>query len=100
MEGEWGGDPVRAQNVTYSAEVEADAREREIMELIQHTDGVAEIHNSLRMGTQVTVADAKALRVGKYSAHPITSSHTYFHITRTDGRLRRRVCVDLEPLPM
>jgi len=65
VEGEWGGEPVRAQNVKFLAIVEADASEKEIMELIQHTDRVAEIHNSLRMGTQVTLAGAKALKVNK-----------------------------------
>ena len=53
VEGEWGGDPVRAQNVMFYPKVEADASDKEIMELIHHTDQVAEIHNSLRMGTQV-----------------------------------------------
>ena len=62
VQGEWGGDPVRAQNVTFTPKVEADADEMEIMELIRHTDRIAEIHNSLRMGTQVTLMDAKALR--------------------------------------
>lgn len=65
VEGEWGGDPVRAQNVIFFPKVEADASDKEIMELIHHTDRVAEIHNSLRMGTQVTLADAKMLKVNK-----------------------------------
>jgi putative redox protein len=65
VKGEWGGDPVRAQNVVFSAKVEAEASEKEIMDLIQQTDRVAEIHNSLRMGTQVTLAGAKALQVSK-----------------------------------
>jgi len=65
VEGEWGGEPVRAQNVRFSPKIEADADEKEIMELILDTDRVAEIHNSLRMGTQVTLADAKALKVSK-----------------------------------
>jgi len=63
VEGEWGGDPVRAQNVVFTPKVEADADEKEIMELIQHTDRVAEIHNSLRLGTKVSLTDAKALKV-------------------------------------
>ena len=65
VEGGWGGDPVRAQNVIFSAEVEAEASEKEIMELIQQTNRVAEVHNSLRMGTQVTLTNAKALQVNK-----------------------------------
>jgi putative redox protein len=65
VEGEWCGDPVRAQNVMFSPKVEADASAKEMMELIHHTDRVAEVHNSLRMGTQVTLSDPKALKVNK-----------------------------------
>jgi len=50
---DWGGDPVRAQNVTYSVRVDADAPEEALQKLIQHTDRVAEIPNSLRYGTEV-----------------------------------------------
>lgn len=57
---DWGGDPVRAQNVTYSVTVEAEAPEAEILELIRHTDRVAEIPNSLRLGTKVELASAAA----------------------------------------
>jgi len=58
---DWGGEPVRAQNVSFSVMVEADATEKEILELIQHTDRVAEIPNSLRLGTEVRLAEAKAV---------------------------------------
>lgn len=63
VQGDWDGDPVRAQNVTYSATVEADAPETTINDLIQHTDRLAEIHNSLRMGTDVTLAESRAISV-------------------------------------
>ncbi len=62
VEGEWGGEPVRAQHVTFSARVEADADEAEIMDLIEHTDRVAEVHNSLRLGTPVRLVNPVALR--------------------------------------
>lgn len=55
---DWGGDPVRAQNVTYCVKVEADAPQDAIEELIRHTDQVAEIPNSLRYGTEVKLVDA------------------------------------------
>ena len=61
VDGDWGGDPVRAQNVTYSVKVEANAGEKEILNLIEHTDRIAEIHNSLRMGTKVSLARAEAV---------------------------------------
>lgn len=60
----WGGDPVRAQEVTFSPKVEADAPEAEIAALIEHTDSVAEVHNSLRLGTQVTLVLPRAVTSG------------------------------------
>ena len=62
---DWGGDPVRAQNVAFSVVVEADAGEKEILDLIHRTDRVAEIPNSLRLGTEVKLATAQAIRSGK-----------------------------------
>ena len=53
VEGDWGGEPVRAQNVRYRAHVEGDAPEAELRSLLEHTDRVAEIPNSLRLGTDV-----------------------------------------------
>lgn len=58
---DWGGDPVRAQNVTYSVRIEAEAPQEVIQKLIRHTDQVAEIHNSLRYGTEVTLVNASAI---------------------------------------
>ncbi len=58
---DWGGDPVRAQNVSFSVVVEADAGEQEIQDLIRHTDRVAEIPNSLRLGTEVKLSQATAV---------------------------------------
>ncbi len=65
VEGDWGGDPVHAQNVTFSTTVEAEASTDEIRELIAHTNRVAEIHNSLRLGTPVTLVDLQAVSVQK-----------------------------------
>ena len=58
---DWGGEPVRAQNVSFDVVVEADATEADIVELIRHTDQVAEIPNSLRMGTDVKISGIKAI---------------------------------------
>jgi organic hydroperoxide reductase OsmC/OhrA len=58
---DWGGDPVRAQNVSFKVVVDANATEEQILELIQHTDRVAEIPNSLRFGTEVKLDQAKAI---------------------------------------
>ncbi|CAA9557755.1 MAG: hypothetical protein AVDCRST_MAG86-497 [uncultured Truepera sp.] len=48
------GEPV--QNVTYHVRVAAAASEDAVRELVSHTDRVAEIHNTLRVGTAVTSA--------------------------------------------
>jgi uncharacterized OsmC-like protein len=61
VECDWAGDPVRAQNVRVSTRVEAEAPEEEIMGLIHDVDGIAEVHNSLRHGTGVTLCEAEAV---------------------------------------
>ena len=61
VECDWGGDPVRAQNVRYSTRVEAEAPEDEILELIQHVDDIAEVHNTLRTGSPVELLEAEAV---------------------------------------
>lgn len=52
---EFGGEGESARGITYSARVEADATDDEIRDLITHTDTVAEIHNTLRNSTNVTL---------------------------------------------
>jgi uncharacterized OsmC-like protein len=64
VQADWGGEPVRAQNVSFSARVEAEATEQEILKLIEDTDRVAEIHNSLRLGTPIRLAAANAVPAG------------------------------------
>ncbi len=61
VEADWGGDPVRAQNVTFAVKVEAEAPEEKILELIKHTDAVAEIPNSLRFRTQVSMTKTEPI---------------------------------------
>ncbi len=65
VEADWGGEPVRAQNVTLTPRVEAEASEAEILTLIEDTDRLAEIPNSLRLGTPVTLRGAQAVAVQK-----------------------------------
>src|SRR5258706_9041408 len=50
-----------AQDITYSAMVEAQASEQDIIALMHHTDTVAEIQHTLRQGTNVTLVEARAL---------------------------------------
>ena len=65
VQADWGGEPVRAQNVTYSTRIEAEASEADILDLIEQTDRVAEIPNSLRLDTPVILTDAQAISVEK-----------------------------------
>ena len=55
------GEPAR--NVTYRAKVTAQASEAEIRELMSHTDRVAEIQNTLRVETPVTLSEIEAVTV-------------------------------------
>ena len=55
------GEPAR--DVQYRARVCADAPEQQIRELMRHTDQVAEIHKSLRLGTPVLLADMESISV-------------------------------------
>lgn len=50
-----------AENVTYKAVVEAEATEEQILELMRHTDTVAEVQNSLRQGVNVTLESVQAV---------------------------------------
>lgn len=53
VEGNFGLESDPAYGITYRARVDADADPQTIDELIDHTDKVAEIHNTLRKATTV-----------------------------------------------
>ena len=57
VEGVFGSEGEPAKSVTYRAKIDAQASEAEIRELMQYTDTVAEIQNTLRMGAPVVLAD-------------------------------------------
>jgi uncharacterized OsmC-like protein len=64
VNGEFSGEPGGpARNITYRARVEAEASEDEIRDLLQHTDTVAEIQNTLRQATNVSLAEVEAVEV-------------------------------------
>lgn len=44
-----------AENVVYRVKVDSDASEKAILELMNHTDTVAEVQNTLRQGVQVVL---------------------------------------------
>ena len=56
VEGDFGAEGEPAKNITYRAKVTAQASEAEIRELMSSTDRVAEIQNTLRVETPVTLS--------------------------------------------
>src|SRR5512143_1952847 len=63
VEGEFGAEGEPARNVAYRAKVTAQASEAQIRELMNQTDRVAEIQNTLRLGTVVTLSDIEVVPV-------------------------------------
>jgi organic hydroperoxide reductase OsmC/OhrA len=59
--GDFGAEGEPAKNVTYRASVTAQAGEEEIRALIRHTDGIAEIHNTLRVATPIVLENIEAI---------------------------------------
>jgi uncharacterized OsmC-like protein len=64
VEGDFDAEGEPAKNVTYGAKVFAQASEEEIRELMTFTDTVAEIQNTLRVITPVTLSHVDAIGVG------------------------------------
>ncbi len=60
-EAEFGAPGAPGTNVTYRTRITAHAGEEEIQALAHHTDTVAEIHNTLRAATPVTLSGAEAV---------------------------------------
>ena len=58
--GEFGGEGEPAQDIRYAANVVAKAPENEILELMRHTDTVAEIQNTLRRASSVVLIKCEA----------------------------------------
>lgn len=61
VDGQFGADGEPATHVTYRAKVVAQAAESEIQELIEETDALAEVQNSLRVPTAVTLDYIEAI---------------------------------------
>jgi organic hydroperoxide reductase OsmC/OhrA len=61
VEGEFAAEGWPASNITYNAKVTAEAGEAEIRDLMQHTDRIAEIQNTLRAPTPVTLSSMEAI---------------------------------------
>jgi uncharacterized OsmC-like protein len=56
VRGDFSGDPPVSTPVEYEVELAGDADEEHLRELVEHVDRIAEIPNSLRGGTDVTLA--------------------------------------------
>jgi organic hydroperoxide reductase OsmC/OhrA len=57
VDGEFGGPGEPARGVHYRARVQAEASQQEILDLMRHTDTVAEIQNTLRRAIPVELAN-------------------------------------------
>lgn len=63
VEGEFGAEGEHAKNVTYQAKVFAEASEEEIHEMMEFTDTVAEIQNTLRIETPVILTQIEYVKI-------------------------------------
>ena len=61
VQGDFSDPGVPAKNVTYRARVAARASESQIRELMRITDGVAEIQNTLRIETPVSLSSIEVV---------------------------------------
>lgn len=55
VDGGFGGEPATSTGIAYSVEVAGPAPESDLVALVNHVDVIAEIPNSLRQGTPVTL---------------------------------------------
>jgi uncharacterized OsmC-like protein len=63
-EGDFEREGGPATNVTYHARVKAGASREDILDLMRHTDQVAEIQNTLRSLTPVSLASCEVIEQG------------------------------------
>lgn len=55
VRGDFSGDPAVSDPVTYDVELAGDATADQLRDLVTHVDAIAEIPNSVREGTDVTL---------------------------------------------
>jgi uncharacterized OsmC-like protein len=61
VEGEFGAPGEPARNVRYRVQVTSGAPEEEIRRLLAHTDAIAEIHNTVRALTPVSLEEIEVI---------------------------------------
>jgi len=59
VHGDFEGDPPVSTPITVDLEVEGDVPQARLAELVERVDAIAEIPNSLRRGTVVTLGDVR-----------------------------------------
>ena len=59
VSGDFVGEPAVSDEIRYEVQVAGNATEDRLRALVDQVDGIAEIPNSLRQGTQVRLAGAK-----------------------------------------
>jgi uncharacterized OsmC-like protein len=64
VEGDFEREGGPATNITYSARVKADASKEDILDLMQHTDQMAEVQNTLRIATPVKLSSCEVIEKG------------------------------------
>ena len=65
VRGDFSGDPAVSEDIVYEVEIDGDAPAERLESLVRHVDEIAEIPNSLRLGTPVTLRGAQAVAVQK-----------------------------------
>lgn len=55
VSGQFGAEGEPGTNIQYEVNIDADAEQELINELIIYVDKIAEVHNTLRVGTEVTL---------------------------------------------
>ena len=63
VDGDFGAEGEPAKNVTYRARVSAQASEQEVQDMLRFVDTVAEIQNTLRVLTPVTLSQVEVMKV-------------------------------------
>ena len=61
VRGDFVGDPAVSDDVSYDVELAGAATTDELEQLARHVDAIAEIPNSVRLGTRVNLAEVKVV---------------------------------------
>ena len=69
---EYAGTPAVSGPIEYDVEIEGDASEAELRRLLGETDGIAEIPNSLRRGTEVRLRTMSVRQTPSNSVEDVT----------------------------